>query len=373
MTKKRLIKFLDLKELNKRYNQALSSSFNNFIESGWYVLGEQLKKFEDEYSFFSKTNYTIGVANGLDALVMSLKSLKICPGDEVIVPSNTYIATWLSISYCGAKPIPVEPNIETYNLDPKLIESKISKRTKAVMVVNLYGQSAELLEIKNICDKNNLYLIEDNAQSQGALCNGKLTGSFGIVNATSFYPGKNLGALGDAGAITTDDENINNYLRILRNYGSEKKYYNIIKGHNSRLDELQASILRIKLRDLKNQNTERQKIANLYNDGLNNIGDIVLPKIAEGCSSVFHLFVIRTKNRDKLINYLFDNKIETLIHYPIPPHLQNAYKDENYKKGDFPISELIADTALSLPVGPHLSEDDIGYICNKIKLFFKIK
>ncbi len=373
MTNDKLIKFLDLEKINKNYKKDLISSFTSFIESGWYVLGNQVKNFEEEYSYFSKTKYSIGVANGLDALILSLKSLKIGKGDEVIVPSNTYIATWLAVSSCGAKPIPVEPKIESYNLNPKLIESKISSKTKAVLVVNLYGQSAELSEIDRICKKNNLFLIEDNAQSQGAICNGKLTGSYGIINATSFYPGKNLGAFGDAGAITTDSENLYKIVKVLRNYGSEKKYYNIVKGHNSRLDELQASMLRIKLKDLKNQNLKRQKIAELYFKNLNNVGDLVLPMIAEGCTSVFHLFVVRTKKRNELINYLGDNKIETLIHYPIPPHLQNAYKDENYNQGDFPISELIANTALSLPIGPHLSHDDVGYICEKIKMFYKIK
>ena len=365
------IKFLDLKFLNQKHKNEIISSVNSFLDSGWYILGNQVKEFENEYSKFSKTKFTVGVANGLDALILCLRSLDIGSGDEVIVPSNTYIATWLAISECGAKPVPVEPCVETYNLDPRLIQSKITKNTKAVLAVNLYGQAAQLKEIKRICDKNNLYLLEDNAQAQGATCNEKLTGSFGKINGTSFYPGKNLGALGDAGAITTNDELLYNKVKILRNYGSEKKYFNLVRGYNSRLDELQASILRIKLKELVNENQIRQKIADIYFDILSGIGDIILPKISSGCTSVFHLFVIRTKYREKLIKFLNESDIETMIHYPIPPHLQNAYKDLEYRKGDFPIAELIADTALSIPIGPHLKDTDIEYVCEKIKMFYK--
>ncbi|MDB4051006.1 DegT/DnrJ/EryC1/StrS family aminotransferase [Flavobacteriaceae bacterium] len=370
MNKLKDIKFLDLKKINLSKKAEMVSAFEAFLNSGWYVLGKQVEEFEKEYSDFSKTKYSIGVANGLDALIISLKCLEIGHGDEVIVPSNTYIATWLAVSACGAKPVPVEPKIDTYNINPSLITSKINKNTKAVLAVNLYGQSAELKEIKNICDDNNIFLIEDNAQAQGAKCNGELTGSFGIINGTSFYPGKNLGALGDAGAITTDNNDLFLKAKILRNYGSEKKYYNIIQGHNSRLDELQASFLRVKLKSLNDQNLKRQEIASIYKKQLIGVGDIILPKEAKDCTSVFHLFVIRTKSRNELLNYLKNNNIETMIHYPIPPSLQNAYKELNFKKGDFPIAELIADSSLSLPIGPHLNFGEVEYVCEIIKIFF---
>mgnify|MGYP001490245460 CR=1 FL=1 len=364
------IQFLDYQKLNKNYKKNFLSSLSNFIDKGWFILGEEVEKFEKEYSNFSKVKYCIGVANGLDALVLSLKSLDIGPKDEVIVPANTYIASWLAVDIIGARPIPVEPRIDTYNINPSLIEEKISPQTKAVMAVNLYGQSAELSSIKKICDKNNIHLIEDNAQSQGATCNNKPTGSYGIINATSFYPGKNLGSLGDAGAVTTDKLSLAKNIKILRNYGSNKKYYNLIKGYNSRLDELQASFLRIKLKKLNNDNKKRIKIAEIYNSLLKSVGDIILPKIHYSCTSVYHLYIIRTQNREKLINYLNQKGIGTMIHYPIPPHLQKAYENFNFKKGSFPITEKIADTCLSLPIGPYFTNNEIEYVADSIKKFY---
>lgn len=364
------IPFLDFKKMNQDVKAALLPSFENFIDSGWYILGNQVKQFESDYANFNKVKYCAGLANGLDALIVSLKALNIGVGDEVIVPSNTYIASWLAVSYVGATPVPVEPNLTTYNINPDLIETAITSKTKAIMPVHLYGQCCEMDAILAIATKHNLFVVEDNAQSQGALYNNKIAGSFGHINATSFYPGKNLGAYGDAGAITTDDETLLNKVMTIRNYGSNKKYYNEIKGINSRLDELQAGFLSIKLKHLNNWLTERNAIANLYNQQLANIGDIVLPKTAIGATHVYHLFVIRTVKRNELQTYLTENGIGTLIHYPLPPHQQQAYKELGYKKGDFPLAEQIANTCLSLPLYPGLTIDEISFICNTIKLFY---
>lgn len=364
------IEFLDLKKINLNYLKEFHEKLDNLLNEGWFVLGKNVLNFELEYAKFSKVKYSIGVANGLDALILSLKALNIGKGDEVIVPSNTYIATWLAVSQLGAIPVPVEPKIETYNIDTSKIESAITNKTKAILVVNLYGQSAELEKIKNIADKYKIHLLEDNAQSQGAMCNNKPTGSFGIVNATSFYPGKNLGALGDAGAITTNDEIIFENIKELRNYGSKIKYYNEVKGVNSRLDEIQAAFLSVKLKNLEADNNSRIKLASIYNESLKNVGDILLPIMAENCTSVFHIYLIRTKKRNQLSEYLFSKGISTMIHYPVPPHLQNAYSEMNFFKGDFPIAEEIANTCLSLPMGPHLGQEHIEIVSNEIINFF---
>ena len=364
------IDFLDLKKISSIYSSEFKNSINNVIDNGWYILGENLKIFENNYANFSTTKYALGVANGLDALILSLIALEIGAGDEVIVPSNTYIASWLAITHTGATIRPVEPRIDTYNINCDLIEAAINKKTKAIMAVNLYGQASELTKLKAICTKYNLYLIEDNAQSQGAKCDNKMTGSFGDINATSFYPGKNIGAFGDGGAITTDNFELSNKILTLRNYGSKIKYFNDVIGYNSRLDELQAAILSIKLKYLDIENQHRVKIAHLYNNLLTGIGDLVLPMIAENCTSVYHIYLIRTRKRDELQDYLSSENISTMIHYPLPPHLQKAYLDLGYLKGDFPIAEEIANTCLSLPIGPHLSVIETEYICEKIKDFF---
>jgi dTDP-4-amino-4,6-dideoxygalactose transaminase len=289
----------------------------------------------------------------------------------VIVPSNTYIASWLAVSQVGAKPVPVEPRIDTYNIDPNLIESAITPATKAVLVVNLYGQAAELQIIERICKQHGIFLIEDNAQSQGAMCNGKMTGAYGVINATSFYPGKNLGALGDAGAVTTDNESLAAAIKMYRNYGSKIKYYNEVKGYNSRLDELQAALLRIKLGFLKKENVYRQVLADSYCKILSSVSGLVLPIVAESCTSVNHVYIIRTEKRDELQQYLTSKNIVTMIHYPVPPHLQSAYKELNYREGDFPIAERIAKTCLSLPMGPHLSIENVTSVSEAIATFFK--
>jgi dTDP-4-amino-4,6-dideoxygalactose transaminase len=364
------IPFLNFDPMHKPIKSEILNAFELFFDSNWFVLGEYVKNFELEYSTFNNTNYCVGVSNGLDALHLSLKVLGIGKGDEVIIPSNTYIATALAVSYVGAKPIFVEPSIETYNIDPHKIESVITSKTKAIIPVHLYGQSCEMEKIMLIANKYDLYVIEDNAQSQGAKYKDKLTGSWGHVNATSFYPGKNLGALGDAGAITTDSESFSNKIRVLRNYGSQKKYFNETIGYNMRLDECQAAILSVKLKYLQEWNIQRQQLANKYINNLNNIEGLILPEIAKFATHVYHLFVIRTKKRNELQAYLNDKGIGTLIHYPIPIHLQEAYLDLGYKKSNFPIAEEIADTILSLPLWPGMTDVQINYITDCIKSYF---
>lgn len=356
--------------MNEEIKAELLPSFENFIDKGWYILGDQVKQFEHDYANYCTTKYAVGVANGLDALIIALKTLNIGVGDEVIVPSNTYIASWLAVSYVGATPVPVEPRFETYNINPDLIEAAITPKTKAIMPVHLYGQCCEMDAIMHIAQKHNLFVVEDNAQSQGATYNGKVTGSFGHINGTSFYPGKNLGAYGDAGAITTNDEQLYKRSNVIRNYGSQKKYYNEIKGINSRLDELQAGFLSIKLKHLTKWSQQRNHIAALYNQQLSGVGDVVTPVLANCATSVYHLYVIRTNKRDALQQYLNENGVGTLIHYPLPPHLQEAYQELGYKKGDFPLAETIADTCLSLPMFPGLTDEQVKQVCDTIKQFY---
>lgn len=355
--------------MNNQVRELMYKQFENVFESQWYILGERVKEFEKAYAAFNSVTHCVGVANGLDALILCLKALDIKSGDEVIVPSNTYIASWLAVSYVGATPIPVEPNEHTYNIAPEKIKAAITKKTKAIMPVHLYGQACEMNAIMKIAEENNLYVIEDNAQAQGALYNGKLTGSIGHLNATSFYPGKNVGAYGDAGAITTNDVTLAEKVRVLRNYGSEKKYYNQIKGVNSRLDELQAAFLTEKINFVCEWNNERNKIAGWYNEGLASIKNTVTPQIVEGATSNYHLYVIRTENRDALAEHLKKNGVGSLIHYPVPPHLQEAYQELGYKKGDFPLSEKIAETCLSLPIWPGMVKEQIDRVVKCIAEF----
>jgi dTDP-4-amino-4,6-dideoxygalactose transaminase len=365
------IPYLNLKQINLGQSEELKGAFDDILNSGWYILGKSLEKFEAEYATFNQSTYCAGLANGLDALILSLKALGIKDGDEVIVPSNTYIASWLAVSYVGAVPVPVEPLWSTCNIDSSLIEEKITSRTKAIMPVNLYGQAAELHKITEIAERHNLFVLEDNAQAQGAMCHGRLAGSWGHINATSFYPGKNLGALGDAGAITTNDQALFEQVKVLRNYGSQKKYYNEIKGVNSRLDELQAAFLSVKLKNLEKENLERQRLARLYETALEGIDNLTLPSTAEHCSSVYHIYQVRTEKRDALQSYLADQGIGTIIHYPLPPHMQQAYSEMGYKKGDFPIAEKIAETTLSIPLFPGLKDSEVIYVTEAIKTFLK--
>jgi dTDP-4-amino-4,6-dideoxygalactose transaminase len=347
----------------------MQEAFNRVYDSNWFVLGKEVEQFETAYASFNQVKHTVGLSNGLDALHLALKACGVGVGDEVIVPSNTYIATVLAVSYVGATPVFVEPNKETYNIDPNRIETAITSKTKAIMPVHLYGQACEMTAIMELVKKYKLYVIEDNAQAQGASFDGIITGSWGDINATSFYPGKNLGALGDAGAVTTNSDELAQKVRVFRNYGSQKKYYNEVIGHNMRLDELQAALLSVKLKKLYEWTAQRQQIAAWYDEALKDVEGIVLPKIAEGATHVYHLYVIRTNKRDELQKYLHDKCVGTLIHYPIPPHLQEAYKDLGCKKEDFPIAEEIADSALSLPLWPGMTYEEVIEICNCIRKF----
>lgn len=363
------IPFFSFEASNKPIKAEMMHAFEQFFDSNWYVLGNSVKKFEQDYASFNKVAHCVGISNGLDALHIALKALNIGPGDEVIVPSNTYIATALAVSYVRAIPIFAEPDPDTYNISPENIEPLITKNTKAIMPVHLYGQACEMEAIMEIARKHGLYVVEDNAQSQGATYNGKLTGSWGDINGTSFYPGKNLGALGDAGAITTDNPSLAEQAFILRNYGSEKKYYNKVIGFNMRLDECQASFLSVKLQYLEEWTRQRQEIAGWYYDLLSNTAGIQLPSLATGATHVYHQFVIRSNRRDELQKHLEANGIGTLIHYPIPPHLQEAYKQLGYKAGDFPIAEKIADTCLSLPIWPGITKEQVQTVATCIQSF----
>lgn len=360
------ISFLDLAEINKQYQIEIQKTINTVLENGWYILGQELQSFEKEFAAYCETKYCIGVANGLDALILILRAYEYGINDEIIVPSNTYIASILAISAVGAIPVLVEPDLNTYNIDLTKIEEKITKNTKAIMVVHLYGQAAEMKSINELAQKYNLKVIEDSAQAHGAIYDNKRTGNLGNASGFSFYPGKNLGALGDGGAITTNDDELAEKLMALRNYGSKKKYENIYKGMNSRLDEIQAAILRVKLKYLDKDNNRRKEIAKFYLGNIKN-ENIILPTRPQESSHVWHLFVIRTKQRDQLQKYLADNGIQTVIHYPIPPHKQQAYKEWNHLS--FPISEQIHEQALSLPISPIMSQEQVNYIVDNINNF----
>jgi dTDP-4-amino-4,6-dideoxygalactose transaminase len=362
------IPFLNFDPMHKQIRSEMQEAFQHVYDSNWYIMGQKLKDFESAYARYNNTRYCIGVSNGLDALILSLQALGVGYGDEVIVPSNTYIATVIAVSEVGATPVFVEPRIETYNINPDLIEEKITKKTKAIMPVHLYGQACEMDQIMQIAEAHKLFVVEDNAQAHGSSYNGKLTASFGHANGVSFYPGKNLGALGDAGAVTTDNEEISEKITALRNYGSHKKYHNEYIGLNRRLDELQAALLEVKLSKLDMWTSERREIGKAYTELLKDSG-LILPEIANGADHVFHLYVVRTDKRDKLEKHLNENRIGTLIHYPIPPHLQKAYKHLGYKEGDFPIAEEIAKTAISIPLWIGMSKDVQQKVVNTINLF----
>jgi dTDP-4-amino-4,6-dideoxygalactose transaminase len=365
-----MIPFLSFEGTNKNIRTEMVQAFEKFFDSQYYVLGDSVKEFEKRYANFNQVSHCVGVGNGLDALHIALRVLGIKQGDEVIVPSNTYIATVLAISYVGATPVFVEPRLNTYNINPDLIEAYITSHTKAIMPVHLYGQACEMDSIMQIAQKHQLFVVEDNAQAHNAMYNGQLTGSFGDINATSFYPSKNLGALGEAGALTTNNSQLAQDSATLRNYGSAKRYYNEVKGFNSRLDELQAALLNIKLAHLTSWTEERIRLGIIYQEKLRGVGDLIVPDIIAGATHVYHLFVVRTKHRDALQTYLQNNGVGTVIHYPVPPHLQKAYAELNYKRGTFPIAEEIAETCLSLPLYVGLGEEKVDLICSKIKNFF---
>lgn len=361
------LQFLNFGPMHSELKSDMHVAFLRVYDSHWFIQGRELGEFERLYSELNCVRHTVGVSNGLDALVLSLRALGVGNGDEVIVPSNTYIATALAVTQVGAKPVFVEPRIDTYNLDPLLIEAGITSKTKAIMPVHLFGQACEMDAIVEIAQKYGLYIVEDNAQAHLSSFNGKLTGSFGNVNGTSFYPGKNLGALGDAGAITTNDDELANRLRVLRNYGSAKKYYNEEIGYNNRLDELQAAFLSVKLNFIHQWTAQRREIASWYNELLKDVDGLILPKCHEDADHVYHLYVVRCENRTKLQNFLFENGVQTMIHYPVPPHLQQAYDHLGYKTGDFPIAEEIANTCLSLPIWPGMKKSDVEYIAKIIR------
>lgn len=362
-----MIPFLDLKGINAQYRAELIEACVSVIDSGWYIQGDEYKKFETEFAEYCGTKYAVGVANGLDALILILRAYKelgiMSDGDEVIVPSNTYIASILAISQNNLVPVLIEPDINTYLLDPSKIEEKITSKTKAILPVHLYGQTCEMDKINEISKKYNLKIIEDSAQSHGAYFEDKRSGNLGDASGFSFYPGKNLGALGDGGSVTTNDEELANTIKALANYGSHKKYENLYKGVNSRLDEIQAAVLRVKLRYLDIETEKRREIANYYLENIKN-DNIVLPTVRDEDNHVWHLFVIRANKRDELQKYLLDNGIQTLIHYPIPPHKQNAYKEWNDE--NHPISEQIHSEILSLPISGVQSIEDTKRIVEVI-------
>jgi dTDP-4-amino-4,6-dideoxygalactose transaminase len=365
------VPFLSFSSQHQLIREEVLAAITKVYDSYWYVLGNQVRAFEQAYASFSGTTQCIGVANGLDALHLSLLGLGIGPGDEVIVPSNTYIATWLAVSYVGATIIPVEPNPDTYNLNPAGLAAALTPRTRAIMPVHLYGQACEMEAIMDFAKQHQLLVIEDNAQAQGATAGGRLTGSFGQLNATSFYPGKNLGALGDAGAITTNDEVLAERIRTLRNYGSQKKYHNEVIGYNSRLDELQAAVLATKLSYLPEWTRQRQQIAAWYDEALEGIGDLRLPVVAAGSTHVYHLYVVRTASRDSLQKALTESGIGTLIHYPVPPHLQAAYSSLGYRPGAFPLAEELANTCLSLPMWPGMTHEQVIAVSTAVSKYFE--
>ena len=365
-----MIPFLDLKAINAQYSDELKEATARVIDSGWYIQGDECNAFEKEFANACGTKYCVGVANGLDALILIIRAYKemgvMQEGDEVIVPANTYIASILSISENALIPVLVEPDISTYNINPTLIKEKITIKTKAIMAVHLYGQVSAMNEINAIAKKYNLKVIEDSAQAHRSIYNEKRTGNLGDASGFSFYPGKNLGALGDGGAVTTNDEELANTIRALGNYGSHKKYENLYIGTNSRLDEIQAAMLRVKLRHLDDEIEKRKEVATYYLTNIKN-ENLILPQVKNKDSHVWHLFVIRTKKREELQKYLLDKGIQTLIHYPLPPHKQEAYQE--WKTFSFPITEKIHNEVLSLPISPVLSISDIDMIVEALNSF----
>lgn len=362
------IPFVSLEKMHSEIEKDILIKFQEVYRKNWFVHGEEVKKFEEEFASYCNAKYCVGCGNGLDALYLILRAYDIGEGDEVIIPSNTFIATALAVSYVGASPVLVEPNLETYNINTTLIENAVTERTKAIIAVHLYGQSADMDPIKEIARKYNLKVVEDCAQSHGALYKGIKVGSLGDAAAFSFYPGKNLGALGDGGAVITNDKQVLEKVRSIGNYGSNKKYNHIYKGTNSRLDEIQAAFLRIKLQSLDKWNDERRKIARKYLKEINN-EKIIKPITAEFTSHVWHLFVVRTVYRDELIKFLEDRGIITNVHYPIAIHNQRAYKEIDLKNGTLELAEKIANEVVSLPLWYGMKEEEIDYVIKAINDF----
>lgn len=364
-----MIPFLDMKSGYIELKAELDGAYARVMESGWFVLGKEVEAFEQEYAAFCGTRHCVGLANGLEALELTLRAWDLGAGDEVIVPSNTYIATWLAISAVGATVVPVEPTPAGPNIDPERIEAAITPRTRAIMPVHLYGEPADMDAIAAIAEKHRLKVIEDVAQAQGAKVRGRRTGSMGDAGAHSFFPTKNIGAFGDGGAVTTNDAKLADRLRTLRNYGSQVKYVNVERGYNSRLDELQAAFLREKLRKLDEWNDRRRALARRYTDLLAGIPGLGLPRAPQWAEPVWHLYVVRTRQRVGLMETLNGAGIGSLVHYPIPPHLQQAYAGLGLSKGAFPLAEDLADTVLSLPMGPHVSFESVDEIAAAVRSY----
>ncbi len=365
------VPILDLKPAYDELRTELDAAYHRVMESGWLLLGHELEAFEAEYAASVGTKYCIGVANGLEAMQLVLMARGVGPGDEVIVPSHGYIATWLAVSHTGARPVPCEPDPTTYNLDPARLEPLLTPRTKAILPIHLYGQTADMNAINGIARPRGIFVLEDAAQSHGALCGGGAAGSLGDAAGVSFYPSKNLGALADAGAVTTGDAALADKVRHLRNYGSKVRYHNEYLGLNSRLSELQAAFLRAKLPKLAAWNARRVCLAQRYLDQLAGVGDLVLPRAPSWATPVWHLFVVRTKQRDALQKHLAAAGIGTGVHYPIPPHLAPAYAGAGWRRGDFPLAEQFADEVLSLPIGPHHQPEQIDAVCHSLRSFFQ--
>lgn len=357
------MKFLDLHKINERYREEIDNRIKQVLDSGWYLLGNQDKTFEEHFASYCGAKHCIGCANGLDALTLIIRAYGFGNGDEIIVPANTYIASILAISENGCTPVLVEPDINTYNINPDLIEEKITERTKAIMVVHLYGQAVQMKKIWELSMKYGLKVIEDSAQAHGALYNDIRTGSLGHASGFSFYPGKNLGCMGDGGCVTTNDDDLAARIRAIANYGSHKKYCNLYKGVNSRLDEIQAGILDVKLKYLDKDNAKRREISKYYRENIKN-PKIILPKTYDEKAHVWHVFTVRTEKRDEFQEYLKQNDIQTLIHYPTPPHKQEAYKEWNNLS--YPITEEIHKTIISIPISPVMTIDEIKKVVEVI-------
>ncbi|MDP1979006.1 MAG: DegT/DnrJ/EryC1/StrS family aminotransferase [Undibacterium sp.] len=369
MNNMKSLPYLELKPQHQDLRAELNQAFNEVLDSGWFIQGKQLEAFEAEYAAYCGSQYCVGVGNGMDALHLILRAYGIGEGDEVIVPSNTYIASWLAVSYAGATPVAVEPDLATYNIDPAKIAAAITPRSKAIMVVHLYGQIADMDPILAIAHEHGLKVIEDAAQSHGATYKGRVSGGLGDAAAHSFYPGKNLGALGDAGGVTTNDAELAKQLKVLRNYGSQIKYHNQVKGYNSRLDELQAALLRVKLHRLDGWNIQRRALAQQYHEGLKDLPGLVIPFVPEWSEPVWHIYAVRHAKRDALQKHLQDAGIGSLVHYPIPPHLQPAYAELQLGVGSFPMSEQIHAEELSLPLDPYLAPEDVNRVIAAVRDF----
>ncbi len=361
------VQFLDVHATYCELRAELDAAYHRVMDSGWFILGREVEEFEKEFARYCGVEHCVGVSNGLDALHLMVRALSIGPGDEVIVPSHTYIATWLAVSMCGATPVPVEVDEATFNLDPTLVERAVTPRTKAVMPVHLYGQPADMGGLTQIAARHGLRVLEDVAQGHGARYRERRVGAWSDAAGFSFYPGKNLGAYGDGGAVTTRDAALADKIRELRNYGSRVKYYHESQGWNARLDELQAAFLRVKLAHLDAWNERRRGLAKVYLEQLAGVANLVLPTVSPNVAPVWHLFVVRHPERDRIREALTKANIETVLHYPVPPHLSDAYRQAGFARGSFPVAERISDQVLSLPMGPHLTSEQQALVIREVR------